>query len=406
MIRIIEQGYLSEIGKRANNEDNFALIKGSTFIVCDGVGGSEKGEIASDMVSKCFIKAYQDDPQADANYVLKVVESQLSNFIDKNPDALGMATTLTFSQVREEGLYIAWVGDSRIYQFRDGQIVFKTTDHSWVNDALKAGIITLEESINHPKSNIITRAIQGSHKPTNADTLLLTDIKKGDLFFHCSDGVLEAWNDDDLQALFSKTSNSAEILEVLKKECEIHSKDNYTAIVYKIEEVSLKPVKKDEEFVNSIPIHQNEYHSQTSNPKSSITRKLFGIPLYIYILLFLILTAIAYIFLKKDDSKPEEPKKFDKVQPNKNKPKQAAQIAKSSDTIGVEKALEEAGWKISDPRDSLNGSLQTVNDSIGKVSKDKIVKFETEKKNLEQELENLEFKVLKYENKIYFKLKK
>jgi protein phosphatase len=349
MIRIIEQGYLSEIGKRSNNEDNFALIEGSTFIVCDGVGGSEKGEIASEMVSKYFIKAYQDDPQADANYVLKVVESQLSNFTEKNPDALGMATTLTFSQVREEGLYIAWVGDSRIYQFRNGQIVFKTSDHSWVNDALKAGIITLEESINHPKSNIITRAIQGSHKPTNADTLLLTDIKKGDLFFHCSDGVLEAWNDDDLQALFFKYSNSADILEVLKKECEIHSKDNFTAIVYKIEEVSLKPVKKDDSFVNSIPIHQNEYYSQTSNPKSSITRKLFGIPLYYYILLFLLLTGIAYFFVKKDDSKPEKPKK---VQPEKTKTIIATQIAKSSDTIGVEQALENAGWKISDPRDS------------------------------------------------------
>jgi hypothetical protein len=313
-----------------------------------------------------------------------------------------MATTLTFSQVREEGLYIAWVGDSRIYQFRNGQIVFKTSDHSWVNDALKAGIITLEESINHPKSNIITRAIQGSHKPTNADTLLLTDIKKGDLFFHCSDGVLEAWNDDDLQALFFKYSNSADILEVLKKECEIHSKDNFTAIVYKIEEVSLKPVKKDDSFVNSIPIHQNEYYSQTSNPKSSITRKLFGIPLYYYILLFLLLTGIAYFFVKKDDSKPEKPKK---VQPEKTKTIIATQIAKSSDTIGVEQALENAGWKISDPRDSLKVRLQTLNDSIGEVSKDNIAKFETEKKKLQQELEDLEFKVLKYENKTYFKLK-
>ena len=299
MIKIIEQGYLSEIGKRANNEDNFALIKGHSFIVCDGVGGSEKGEIASDIVSKYFIKAYQDNPQADANHILKEVEEQFSDYINKNPDAFGMATTLTFSQVRNDGLYIAWVGDSRIYQFRNGQIIFRTTDHSWVNDALKAGIITLEESINHPKSNIITRAIQGSHKPTNADTLLLTDIKKGDLFFHCSDGVLEAWNEDDLQALFSKSANTADILESLKNECENLSRDNFTAIVYKIDDVSLIESTPNEVSVELIP-----------------RRKLLGIPLYVCILLVLIMSCLVYFFVAKNDSESNKPLK--KTAINKN----------------------------------------------------------------------------------------
>ena len=77
MIKIINQGFISELGKRTNNEDNCAFIKGSTYVVCDGVGGSEKGEIASDIVSKSFVESYKSDPLADANVVLKNAEAKL-----------------------------------------------------------------------------------------------------------------------------------------------------------------------------------------------------------------------------------------------------------------------------------------------------------------------------------------
>lgn len=273
MIKIIHQGYISELGKRANNEDNCGCNERSTFVVCDGVGGSEKGEVASDITVRSFIESFKINPNADANEVLRIAEGRLDNMIKQNPETLGMATTLTLSQVRENGIYVAWCGDSRVYQFRDGQILFKTIDHSWVNEAVKAGIITPEEAINHPKSNVITRAVQVTNKPAQVDTVFLTDIKNGDLFLHCSDGVLESWTDDDLIALFSTEKEPTKILEKIKEECEIHSKDNFTAIVYRIEEtdiiVSPKPVE-------AIPLETKELSTPVTASKSKFS-KMFDI---------------------------------------------------------------------------------------------------------------------------------
>ncbi len=247
MIKINSANFISELGKRSNNEDNCAINPNKTYVVCDGVGGSEKGEIASDIVVREFIYLYNSNTEISANDAIKVVESKLTNHIEQHPETMGMATTLTLANVKSDSLYVAWCGDSRVYQFRNGNIVFKTVDHSWVNEAVKAGIITEEEAINHPKSNVITRAIQGSHKPVLIEDATLTDLRVNDTFLLCSDGVLESWSDDDLIALFTSEKNVDEILQKIKAECAVHSRDNFTAIVFKLDEVSIKLNKVIEE---------------------------------------------------------------------------------------------------------------------------------------------------------------
>lgn len=244
MIKIKEQLFISEKGKRENNEDCCGLINGSTYIVCDGVGGAEKGEVASKSVVEVLLSAFKKQPAPPLARVISEAEQSLSAYLEQHPQALGMATTLTLSRVTPEGLSVAWVGDSRVYQFRNGRIVFVTKDHSWVNEALQSGVLTQEEAKDHPKSNIITRAIQGLHKPVKAETTLLTDVQKGDHILHCSDGVLEAWNDEDLSALFSSATSCQQLIERIKQECLKDSKDNFTAIVYRIEE-GQQPSRQD-----------------------------------------------------------------------------------------------------------------------------------------------------------------
>lgn len=330
MIKISSEEYISELGRRENNEDNCAYIKGSTYVVCDGVGGSEKGEIASDITVRGFINAFKENPHADANQVIKIVEAKLTDYINTHPDATAMGTTLTLSQLREEGIYVAWCGDSRIYQFRKGEIIFKTVDHSWVNDAVKSGIITPEEAINHPKSNVITRAVQGSHKPTKADTQLLTDIEKGDLFFHCSDGVLESWNDDDLKALFSSENDPKKILEIIKHECLKQSKDNFTAIVYQIDEAvfELKTAPDKQPVIEAIPVKTSKDHAAGKQEKKSssginniLRVKLLGIPLVIFLVAIVpFIIFLIYTTLSKDPApkqgKPDLPAKVEIQRPN------------------------------------------------------------------------------------------
>lgn len=255
MIKINNANFISELGKRNNNEDNYAINPNKTYIVCDGVGGSEKGEIASDIVVKEFIHQFDINSSITANEVIKHVEAEISKYISNHPDSMGMATTLTLAHIKNDSIYIAWCGDSRIYQFRNGNIIYKTIDHSWVNEAVKAGIITEEEAINHPKSNVITRAIQGSHKPVLIDDVSLTDIQVNDMFLMCSDGILESWSDADLIALFTSFKNVDEILQKIKTECAVNSRDNFTAIVFKLDEVSIRLNNVIEEsrpnFVNS-----------------------------------------------------------------------------------------------------------------------------------------------------------
>ena len=236
-IKIDSESAISEQGKRTNNEDNFGFISGLTYIVCDGVGGAQKGEIASDITVRTAIAEFNNDPTSSAIEVISKVEGQLSDYQEKNPESFGMATTFTLIQNRGSSLYVAWCGDSRVYQFRKGKIQFKTLDHSWVNEALAAGILTKEEAINHPKSNIITRAIQGNHNHALIDERIITDVESGDYFLLCSDGVLESWSDEDLEALFGQINSSDSALEIIKEHCAIASRDNFTALAFIIDVV-------------------------------------------------------------------------------------------------------------------------------------------------------------------------
>ena len=407
MIKISSQEYISELGKRNNNEDNYGLNKGLSYVVCDGVGGSEKGEIASEIAVRCFVEAFKENVNADANDVLKNTEGKLTAYINAHPEALGMATTLTFSQIRSNGIYLAWVGDSRIYQFRNGAIIFKTTDHSWVNDALKAGIISANEAINHPKSNIITRAVQGSHKPTNADTRLLTDVEKGDLILHCSDGVLESWDDDSLKALFSSENEPKEILEIIKKECNINSKDNFTAIVYKIEDASIiktQPLKQPSStFIDAIPLDQNEFINTKSNSSSIngvMKVKIFGLPLFVW-LCFSITAVVVFFILKNNDKETvEPPKPIINGQYSTPSPKQETEVIASptnkptiseQDSIKLD-SLKGAGWSNTPPLKPKE--LKDLEKDLEKST----AKVKTEKETTE--IRKIKEKIIKYNNQI------
>jgi serine/threonine protein phosphatase PrpC len=319
MIKIQAECSITELGKRTNNEDFCAFIPGLTYIVCDGVGGSEKGEIASNSVVNTFVEYYGKHPNADVDIVLKNAEKNLTDYSNQNPSAIGMATTLTFCQVKDEGVLVAWVGDSRIYQFRNGEIVFATTDHSWVNEAIQSGIITAEEGINHPKSNVITRAVQGNHKPAQADSVLLTDIKKGDLFMLCSDGVLESWNDNDLKALFATHNQVETLTDNLKSECSIKSRDNFTAIVFKIKEANI--INTSPSKINTQGQKKDSFvaNNQTIAKKQNSISRFFKMRIPIGLVLIIALVAIILFFILSPKRKKLDDKRVTSTESiNKN----------------------------------------------------------------------------------------
>ncbi|MDR0744189.1 MAG: protein phosphatase 2C domain-containing protein [Tannerella sp.] len=230
----------TEKGKRKNNEDfiyplsEFANPGQRLFMVCDGVGGVEKGEIASALVCDSFHTFFNtffegDDPSEEfINRAVRYAGSRFDEYVELHPEAKGMATTLTFLYVGSSGVTIAHIGDSRIYQFRNGKIIHVTEDHSLVNTWVKLGEITKKEAIRHPKKNIITRAVMESEYPTYADVELITDIQPGDYFFMCTDGVSECFTDEELENVFSHELNAESIKNTIVQCCADEAKDNFS----------------------------------------------------------------------------------------------------------------------------------------------------------------------------------
>ena len=243
------------VGKRNNNEDKFGYFtSGDFFILCDGVGGHEKGEVASSIIVEHFTEVFKSNSDADPGMVLAEAEEKMDQHILDHPESHGMASTLVAAIKKENGLQVVWVGDSRLYQFRDGKIQYVTRDHSWVNEAIKNGIITPEEAINHPKSNIITRAIQGSHKAVEPEIKLLRNIQKDDFFLLCSDGVLEAWDDKGLEDVFSTHTAIEDIKNVLSGRCMEISRDNNSFILFQIKNSDVPYDPADEYVPKTEPV--------------------------------------------------------------------------------------------------------------------------------------------------------
>jgi protein phosphatase len=249
----IKQPYsLNEIGGRSNNEDSVFPEKGKAnennpfFLVCDGIGGHQNGEVASNSICQSFGKFLKPFDPNDFNeavfqQALKNAYAELDAKDNIPGEGKKMGTTLTFLYLNDKAAFMAHIGDSRIYHIRKeggtASIVYKSPDHSLVNDLLRANIITPEEAEHHPKKNVITRAIQPHQEQrSKAEIHQTSDVKAGDYFFLCSDGILEQINDDRLCAIIAKDSGDREKITEIRYACQGHSKDNFSAYLIPVDE--------------------------------------------------------------------------------------------------------------------------------------------------------------------------
>ena len=230
---------ICEKGRRPNNEDaifpSSQMITRSQnlFVVCDRVSGAEKEKIASSLACESFQIFFSTFLEEDAtdeliHRAVRYTEVRFDEYISTHPEAEGMATTLTMLYFGNKGVTSAHIGDSRIYQFRDGKPVFRTEDHSLVNFWVKTGKITREEGLHHPQKNIITRAITGSANPTEADIAFLTDIQPNDCFLMCTDGVTDCLSDKELSSLFKSPCMPEKVKDTLVETCYEKAHDNYS----------------------------------------------------------------------------------------------------------------------------------------------------------------------------------
>lgn len=241
----------SEIGRKDNQEDclyptiNEVSTENRFFVLCDGMGGHENGEVASATVCEAFGKYFETHQPEDGVMTPDLFKQALDYAYDEldKKDAGGlkkMGTTMTCLYLHKNGYLVAHIGDSRIYHIRPNTgVVYQSSDHSLVNDLLRAGELTEEEAVNFSQKNIITRAMQPNlERRHKADVFSFTDIKAGDYFFLCCDGVLEQLTNDKLcEILSNKKLSDAQKLAAIKQVCDGNTKDNYTCYLIPIDDV-------------------------------------------------------------------------------------------------------------------------------------------------------------------------
>lgn len=257
-ITIRQPKSFSEIGRKDNQEDflwpnPLTVTTGNrVFVMCDGVGGQECGEVASQTAATA-LGSYLTEHYPTGGIVTKAdFEEALSyayNEMDKvdNGAVRKMGTTMTCLVLHRGGALVAHIGDSRIYHVRpslaskEGRtgIIYQSADHSLVNDLLRAGEITEEEAVNFPQKNVITRAMQPHlERRYKADIYEIDDVQGGDFFFLCCDGVLEQLTNDKLgEILANEGLDDDAKISAIKAVCDGNTRDNYTCWLVPIENV-------------------------------------------------------------------------------------------------------------------------------------------------------------------------
>ena len=232
----------SQQGKRSNNED-YCDYNERLWMVCDGVGGHVSGERASRFVVENMLNEFQQEvPGLNKKKIqecLDKVQVSLNHVLDSEPELERMGTTFTGIFKTDTYWYAAHIGDSRIYLFRPAEKkLWHTWDHSLVGEMIRHHDITREEGRFHPMSNRISKAIIANTegKINTASIATIDELKPGDFFLLCSDGVVEAWGDHELTHLFSDPNLTFEQKgEKLREQCGRLSKDNNTALLLQVE---------------------------------------------------------------------------------------------------------------------------------------------------------------------------
>ena len=236
----------SDIGKaREMNQDYFYISPNDSklklYILADGMGGYKGGEVASKLATitaKSYIESNFDTTPKEKDEILKLIKSAMeyANMVvyekskeDKNLE--GMGTTLEVCLIYNNNAYIGHVGDSRIYRLRGIYINKLTTDHSYVEKLIKDGTITKEEAENHPKKNMLTKAL-GCNLFVEPDVLIKGFIRN-DILLMCSDGLTNMVNENKIYDIVKDNVETApqKLIDLANENGGI---DNITAIVIRM----------------------------------------------------------------------------------------------------------------------------------------------------------------------------
>ena len=273
----------TNVGLRDNNEDNFIvcpdLIKdewmvptnqqeaiplgpmGCLVVVADGMGGQNAGEVASDIAIKTVRQMFApsvlsanavEKAESIKAYLKKVIvqaDLQVKQHCKDNPDTEGMGSTIVMAWLIGNKAYIGWMGDSRAYSYtKDKGIVRLSKDHSYVQQLVDAKMLTEQEAMNHPDSNVITRSLGDSTQKAKPEIVEHT-VEEGEMLLLCSDGLCGVCTDSQIADIIQQKSDDLRTCKEVLTTAALKAggSDNITVALLKVE-------KKEENNSPVIPV--------------------------------------------------------------------------------------------------------------------------------------------------------
>jgi len=238
MLRVAEHAELTDTGRqRRANEDAF-LARAPLFVVADGMGGAQAGEVASATAIEVLAGGLEDGASVEQQLSATVQQAnaQIHALSVADDERAGMGTTVTAAYVGVNNITLVHVGDSRCYRWRASALERLTDDHSLVEEMVRQGQLTPEQALEHPQRSIITRAL-GPEAVVEADAQTI-GARDGDLLLLCSDGLSTMITDDQISAVLAREEPlKATARGLIAAANDAGGRDNITVVLLRIEEL-------------------------------------------------------------------------------------------------------------------------------------------------------------------------
>jgi protein phosphatase len=240
MLRVDDQAFLTDTGRqRSANEDSF-FVRAPIFVVADGMGGAQAGEVASKAAAEAFdLDLPAGSPEPFLRERIEAANREIHELAGADPSRAGMGTTITAAIVDSESeeVAIGHVGDSRAYRLRGGKLEQLTRDHSLVEEMRRKGQLTDEQAEDHPQRSIITRAL-GPEPEVEVDVQTVP-VAPGDVFLICSDGLTTMLSDEKIGGVLSgATSMQAAVRALVDEANRAGGRDNITALAFRLDDAA------------------------------------------------------------------------------------------------------------------------------------------------------------------------
>jgi protein phosphatase len=240
VLRVDDQSFRTDTGRQRSANEDSLYVRAPIFVVADGMGGAQAGEVASKAAAEAFDRDLPPGPpEPFLRETIEAANREIHELAHVDPSRAGMGTTITAAIVDPEGeeIAIGHVGDSRAYRLRGGKLERLTRDHSLVEEMRRKGQLTEAQAEDHPQRSIITRAL-GPEADVDVD-LQTVPAAPGDVFLICSDGLTTMVDEAEIaRVLGSAGSMKAAVDQLVDDANHAGGRDNITALAFRLEDAA------------------------------------------------------------------------------------------------------------------------------------------------------------------------